>query len=50
MSLDRTASLSGVTRGALWKLETSEDPNPTFKTLQKIADALELDLSELVKQ
>lgn len=42
MSLDTLAAKSGVTRGALWKLETSSDPNPTLKTLMKIVDGLEL--------
>jgi DNA-binding XRE family transcriptional regulator len=47
-SLDELAAASGVTRGALWKLEKGKTTNPRIRTLYRIAQALELPITALV--
>ncbi len=47
-SLDRLASESRVTRSYLWKLETGDDPNPSLKTLRKLAQSLGTSVGWLV--
>ncbi|MGE7841413.1 helix-turn-helix domain-containing protein [Lysinibacillus sp. NPDC093712] len=39
--------LSGVNDSTLQMIENNEKPNPTFKIMCKIADALEVSLDEL---
>lgn len=43
----KLSKMSGVKESTLQNIENSEDPNPTFKTLCKIADALEITLEDL---
>lgn len=43
----RLSRLSGVNESTLQMIENSENPNPTFKVICKIADALEMSLDEL---
>jgi DNA-binding Xre family transcriptional regulator len=40
ISLSELARLTGMTRQALSRIERGENKNPTFSTLQRIADAL----------
>lgn len=58
LNLQRIRKEKGLSRYALAKkcglkdstiqnIENSDDPNPTFKTMCKIADALEITLDEL---
>lgn len=46
----RLAKLTGVPQSTLQMIENSEDPNPTFKTMCKIADALDISLDELRRE
>lgn len=39
--------LSGVGESTLQNIENSDNPNPTFRVICKIADALEITLDEL---
>lgn len=41
------SKISGVNVSTLQMIENSEDPNPTFKVMCKIADALGVTLDEL---
>lgn len=43
----KLSKLSGVRESTLQNIENSDDPNPTFKTMCKIADALEITLDQL---
>ena len=43
----RLSKLSGVNESTIQMIENSENPNPTFKVMCKIADALEVSLDEL---
>jgi transcriptional regulator with XRE-family HTH domain len=43
----RLSRLSGVNESTIQMIENSEDPNPTFKVMCKIADSLEVSLDEL---
>lgn len=43
----KLSKISGVKESTLQNIENSDDPNPTFKTLCKIADALEISLDDL---
>lgn len=47
LSRYRLAKLSGVNDSTLQMIENSENPNPTFKIMCKIADALEVSLDDL---
>lgn len=42
LSRYRLAKISGVNDSTLQMIENSENPNPTFKIMCKIADALEV--------
>lgn len=42
----RLSKMSGVNTSTLQMIENSENPNPTFKVMCKIADALEVSLDE----
>lgn len=48
MTLDVLANAAGLSKGLLSKLENNEDANPSLDTLQKIADAFDLPLSDLI--
>lgn len=43
----KLAKLSGVGESTLQMIENNHNPNPTFKTMCKIADALNVTLDEL---
>lgn len=46
----KLSKLSGVKESTLQNLENADNPNPTFKTMCKIADALGISLEELRKE
>ncbi len=41
------AKKAGLRESTIQNVENTDDPNPTFKTMYKIADALEITLDEL---
>lgn len=43
----KLAKLSGLKNSTLQNIENDSDPNPTFKTMCRIADALEISLDDL---
>lgn len=43
----RLAKKAGIPESTLQMIENSADPNPTFKVICKIADALEVSLDDL---
>lgn len=50
LSRYRLAKISGVNDSTLQMIENSDNPNPTFKIMCKIADALEVSLDDLRKE
>ncbi|MCX5782567.1 MAG: helix-turn-helix transcriptional regulator [Elusimicrobia bacterium] len=50
LSQDKLAKVADVTHTTLVKIESGANDNPTIKTLQKIAGALEVTLDELIKK
>ena len=48
MTLPALADKAGLSKGLLSKLENAETPNPSLETLQKIAEALEVTLSDIL--
>ncbi len=50
LSQEELAKEAGVTYSTLIKLESGANKNPTIKTLQQIATALEVTLDELTKE
>lgn len=42
------AKKAEITRATLWRLETGEDYDPSVNTLKRIADALNVTLSDLI--
>ncbi|MCK5126831.1 MAG: helix-turn-helix transcriptional regulator [candidate division Zixibacteria bacterium] len=48
LSLERLADMTGLTKGYLSKIERSETP-PPFSTLQKLSEALDVDVNELLE-
>ncbi len=49
LSQDRLAKLAGITLTTLVKIESGTNDNPTIKTLQKIASALEVPVNDLLQ-
>jgi transcriptional regulator with XRE-family HTH domain len=49
LSQDRLSKLADVSYNSIVKLETGGIMNPTIKTLQKIAKALEVRVDDLLK-
>ena len=47
LSRYQLAKKAGLRDSTLQNIENSNDPNPTFKTMCKIADALEISLDDL---
>ena len=47
LSRYRLAKLSGVNESTIQMIENSKDPNPTFRVMCKIADALGVSLDDL---
>ena len=50
LSVAKLEKLSGVTAGTIWNIERGEGANPTLRTLCKLADALDCQLSDLLEQ
>ena len=49
MSQDRLCKLAEVTHTTLAKIESGVNENPTIRTLQKIANALDVRIDDLLK-
>lgn len=49
ISQDRLSKLADLSLNTIVNIETGNNPNPTFETLQKIAKALGVSLDELIK-
>ena len=49
LSQEELAKKAGVTNSTLIKLESGVNKNPTIKTIQQIAAALQVSLDELTK-
>lgn len=50
MTQEQLAQATDLKQSAISRLITSDDANPTIKTLQSIADAFGIDVSELVRK
>lgn len=48
LSQDKLARIADIPYNTLIKIESGRSNNPTFETLSKLADALEVSLDELV--
>lgn len=46
----KLSKMTGLGESTLQNIENSKEPNPTFKTMCKIADALEISLDDLRKE
>ncbi|MBM7698654.1 helix-turn-helix domain-containing protein [Kurthia huakuii] len=46
----RLAQLSGLSNSTLQDIENNSNPNPTFRSMCKIADALEVSLDDLRRE
>lgn len=49
LSQDKLSKLAGVAYNTIVKIESGENQNPTIETLTKIAKALKVDISDLLK-
>ncbi len=49
LSQDKLSKLADITLATLAKLESGANDNPTIKTLQKIANALEVTVNDLLE-
>lgn len=49
ISQDRLSKLADVTHTTLAKIESGVNKNPTIKTLQKLAEALEVKIDDLIQ-
>ena len=49
LSQDKLSKLAGVAYNTVVKIESGENLNPTIKTAQKIAKALEIGVDDLIK-
>lgn len=49
ISQDRLSKLADVAFHTIVKIESGATPNPTIKTLKKIASALEVNIEQLIK-
>ena len=47
-SQDKLSKLASVAYNTIVKIESGENPNPTIDTLQKIAEALNISVKELL--
>jgi len=50
MSQDRLSKKADLALNTIVKVETGENPNPTVKTLKKIAKALDIPIGDLFKR
>ena len=49
ISQDRLSKKADLALNTIVNIESGESPNPTIETLQKIANALEISIEELIK-
>lgn len=49
LSQDKLSKYAGVAYNTIVKIESGENPNPTIETLTKIAQALKVDIANLIK-
>ncbi len=49
MTQDRLSKEANLALNTIVKIETGENPNPTLETLEKIATALEVPVSDLFR-
>lgn len=50
MTLPGLADAAGISKSVLFQLETSDSPNPSLETLQKVAKALNVTLANLLEK
>jgi transcriptional regulator with XRE-family HTH domain len=48
VSQDRLSKMADVSLNTIAKLELEQSPNPTIETLQKLAKALSVNVSEII--
>jgi DNA-binding XRE family transcriptional regulator len=48
ISQDKLSKLADISLNTVIKIELAQSPNPTIKTIQKVAKALEVSIDELV--
>ena len=49
LSQDKLSKLAEVAYNTIIKIESGENKNPTLDTLKKIAEALKINISDLIK-
>lgn len=49
LSQEKLARLADVANNTLIKMESGENTNPTLETLKKIANALEVNIEDLIR-
>jgi transcriptional regulator with XRE-family HTH domain len=49
LSQDKLARLADVAYNTIVKIESGENPNPTVETIKKIANALGVEIGDLIK-
>ncbi len=49
ISQDRLSKLADLSLNTIVNIEAGNNPNPTFETLKKIADALKVSIEDLIK-
>ncbi len=49
ITLPALAELAGISKGLLFKIETDADSNPSISTLHKIAESLDVTISDLLE-
>lgn len=49
LSQDKLAREAGVAYNTIVKIESGENPNPTVDTIKKIANALHVDVGDMIK-
>ena len=50
LSQDKLSKIAGVAYNTIVKIESGENSNPTIETLTKIAEALNIDVNDLLKK
>jgi len=50
ISQDKLSKLTGLSYNTIVKIESGKNPNPTIKTLQKIARALDVSVGQLLSK
>ena len=49
LSQDKLSKLASVAYNTVVKIESGENPNPTIDTLRKIAEALKVEVDDLIR-